>query len=1790
MSIKKGMMKIRNSIKNKKLKHEVKVLGIALIIILLLFIIKITDTSSFDEYNKLSIGSSLKSITGKVIGYDTSGYSIMAAWDTSNTTDWGRGTYNNTLLNQTIGALALRHGNASEINWTSGPYNTTGLILYLKLNNISGLGENSTAAYDYSKNNAVIFFGNATANNKARPNWTNDGKVNNALDFDGKDDYIDVVDNAIFNSISNNFTAAVWVKFDTVNRASPDDYATLFQKDRYNSVTTPHGVLVVLGNTDTTIYYYVNGGIGASYNPVFKTKEWYHVAFTYNGTTPRIYVNGALKANGTKKANATDNSQDLLIGAENGATDSYPFDGRMDEFMMFNRTLEPDEIQYLYDSQKNQYPLSGNYESEVLQNDNASHWTNITFGGEYDYENEIDIKNDLWNQDSGLVLLMHFNNDTSKGENNTYAYDETGINNGTFGNITTNNSARPNWTATGKINSALLFDGKDDYVNITDFIDTSTKNITISAWYNTMATVNVDVIAQWSGSITSFRMVLSSGNQLVCQIYNTSTTQVIDSTGNVNDGIWHHTICMYNGTRLIMYKDGNFIGSAAGKINDSNSDILIGRNAGNSDINYFNGTIDEVAIWNRSLTADEIKELHIKGTTRLKAQVRACSDATCSTSPNYVGPDNTTNTYFTNTSNLSTGLPNTTFFQYKLFLETDNAIRNKTPFIYNMTIGYSPTLFNSAPNITLISPANGTYANSNSIFLNITVDDFDQDSLTVDFMVNTSVVNETFSNLTGFNRLNYTAVLNDGFHNWTANVTDGIDKNQSEIRFFTIDTVIPVITYNASTFANNTYSNSSNAIVNVSISESYFDNMTFGLMNSSSAIVNTSILRFNNNLNNNTIDFSIASDGLYFYNVSMYDRAGNYNATDARAATIDRIIPVITYNASTQANNSYVEQNYIFVNISLVEANLGNITFRLYNQTALLNATTYTGNNRSINWSIENQNAIYKYNITVYDMAGNINQTDTRTITLDNTTPAVSITLPKNSSSYTTGTTVTINYTITEANFDRCWYQLGNLTNVTIDCDGVGFSNETSIKGWNNITIYANDSEGHEIESSTISFLVDTVPDIPTLIMPENYTQKLLSNITFLFNSNDSDGDAFTYNMIIANDSAFTAILDEKYVSANTSYSNLSLPQGTLYYRIRANDSVAYSNYSEINSFELVNATINIYSPANNTVVYPAQVIAIYVNETTRHDWTTNISLEIIGDGVNEDYSIKNITPNINTTWNYNYTVPSSLQPASLTIIARAYNSTFGNFNSSLALVVTRSVGSAVGSPSIISFTTDPTYVVQNNAVNISLYAATDTILTTVNTSLLLPNLTTIELGYIGYSKNGLNYSYNYTYNATDTGNYTLTALITDANNQQATASRSFYTASNATITTSFTGINNTKIKDVSSKKVLLSGSSISEGLPAGKYDVEFNINEIPAVTLENASINNSFTISFNYSDLDQSTSPSNTRSLDRFQLENNIEFTQANISYNYSASLGSITTESNLKFYKCTSTGSCTWSQIATGVDEDNNIATGLFGNFSVFTLAESVATTTTTVTQAGGGGGGVGGANARFYNIDIIAPLPVALGLNENTVIPVRIKNNGEVGLNGIRISLLPNSTNIKAASSLSSIPYLDVNREVIADISVETANSTGSYSIAVKAESFVPAFTEISYIYINAGQGISSNNTIVVEKIKFVKDLFKENPECLELNEVIVQAEDALKEKRYDKALSLTETAINACKDLVASKGRVLRMPVKVYDKKAIVLSAIISTSVVLLIWFITSLIKKKNKKPKQNKLFKNLKRVK
>ena len=85
--------------------------------------------------------------------------------------------------------------------------------------------------------------------------------------------------------------------------------------------------------------------------------QWHQIAATYDGQTKRLFVDGQVQETTHNRPDTLGNNLDLVIG---GFTDPDPqhddphasFDGSLDDVMMFNRPLSPEEVLALYNSQK----------------------------------------------------------------------------------------------------------------------------------------------------------------------------------------------------------------------------------------------------------------------------------------------------------------------------------------------------------------------------------------------------------------------------------------------------------------------------------------------------------------------------------------------------------------------------------------------------------------------------------------------------------------------------------------------------------------------------------------------------------------------------------------------------------------------------------------------------------------------------------------------------------------------------------------------------------------------------------------------------------------------------------------------------------------------------------------------------------------------------------------------------------------------------------------------------------------------------------------------------------------------------------------------------------------------------------------------------------------------------------------------------------------------------------------------------------------------------------------------
>ena len=234
----------------------------------------------------------------------------------------------------------------------------------------------------------------------------------------------------------------------------------------------------------------------------------------------------------------------------------------------------------------------------------------------------------------GLVGYWSFNESTS-----TIAHDYSGNGN----NGTLSGSPLPTWVA-GKLGRALQFDGATNYAQTgsTDILDSNYAG-TVAFWIKTSTTGYVEVF-DYSNLTTNNAALVEwdiDGGQVTMGMKR-------DAPGNwdnwvwnttINDNKWHHVVYVADGTNpVVVYVDGvpatlssfNNHGSGGASsdwvadsynISGITNMFVIGAEHRGSDApnSFFPGSIDEVHIYNRTLSATQVAGLYQSGLAKINS-------------------------------------------------------------------------------------------------------------------------------------------------------------------------------------------------------------------------------------------------------------------------------------------------------------------------------------------------------------------------------------------------------------------------------------------------------------------------------------------------------------------------------------------------------------------------------------------------------------------------------------------------------------------------------------------------------------------------------------------------------------------------------------------------------------------------------------------------------------------------------------------------------------------------------------------------------------------------------------------------------------------------------------------------------------------------------------------------------------------------------------------------------------------------------------------------------------------
>jgi hypothetical protein len=468
------------------------------------------------------------------------------------------------------------------------PPNNLGLVGYWSLNEAT-----STVATDFSGNGFHgSFSGNAVT-------WTS-GKRGSAVQFGGSSDYISTSDlNNTTDSVGE-LTISLWL-YNTTLAAGTGVFGKW-------SVASPNWVLytsdtIDCGSNDMAFAPDGNDGECTSGN-VHAANTWEHWVIVYDGGQAsddddiKMYLNGVLQADQRFAGNdpipdtTAANSNVVTIGdTSDGASG---FTGIIDEVRVYNRALGPTEAANLFGAGGGAARVGASTktlsETSTLNTGLVGHWT---FDG---------------------IDFTSFIRDVSSNSNNAYV----------FGVSTSSVKTR------GKFGQAVNFVESAYYLYAPDNASLnfgSSQDFSASLWIKargidgTYAGLMGDKLSRATNRLGYLLSYMNSGGVGV-YISDGVDEVSIFSTALVSDGEWHHVALTASRTgNAILYVDGVVEGtpasmSAVGSLDEADSPVFIG------DIGFqgqpFDGVLDDVRIYNRVLTAAEVRQLSTLGQARIQ--------------------------------------------------------------------------------------------------------------------------------------------------------------------------------------------------------------------------------------------------------------------------------------------------------------------------------------------------------------------------------------------------------------------------------------------------------------------------------------------------------------------------------------------------------------------------------------------------------------------------------------------------------------------------------------------------------------------------------------------------------------------------------------------------------------------------------------------------------------------------------------------------------------------------------------------------------------------------------------------------------------------------------------------------------------------------------------------------------------------------------------------------------------------------------------------------------------------
>lgn len=410
------------------------------------------------------------------------------------------------------------------------------------------------------------------------------GTIGQGFDLDGVDDFVNVSDVPILEP--SEYTLTAWIK-----PRVHVDYARVMAHGDSSA-----GIMMAFGNlTSNNKMRCLNydGDFDVVVHPFdldVSGDTWYHVTCVKDASSITIFINGESSASLSSGSPQYATGEYWRFGNDlSGA--GYFFDGVIDDVRIYDRALSTSTIQRLYGlgaTTKINTTITTNSD---LERGLVSHWT-------------FDGKDRDTASSTGEV---HNRTRSLNGDMQNYTLVQDGF-------------------VPGVIGQALATNGVDEYVVVPqDSALEGFSSVSIAAWVNPQGPAD----SSWSHMVIKDYLaeadygLLFAGNDSVSNCQTNDFVFRIEAATELNlcstesyavDGDWHYLVGTWDGSVATLYIDGTFAtsGNLTGTLVDRDQNFVIGGNEGASD-RYFDGYLDDVRVYDRTLSADEVLRLYQLG-------------------------------------------------------------------------------------------------------------------------------------------------------------------------------------------------------------------------------------------------------------------------------------------------------------------------------------------------------------------------------------------------------------------------------------------------------------------------------------------------------------------------------------------------------------------------------------------------------------------------------------------------------------------------------------------------------------------------------------------------------------------------------------------------------------------------------------------------------------------------------------------------------------------------------------------------------------------------------------------------------------------------------------------------------------------------------------------------------------------------------------------------------------------------------------------------------------------------